>query len=92
MRLCLEKIKFSGELFSLVLCVGSLWGCGAGEIDNFAGIRIESERRLGRVEVLIILVDSHGHPLIWNDSILSPGIGNSGSIDSKYFLNHCFTE
>lgn len=83
-RLCLEKIKFSGELFSLILCVGSLWGCGAGEIDNFAGIRIESERRLGRIEVLIILVDSYGNPLIWNGSILSPGIGANALSVSKF--------
>ena len=84
MRLYLEKTKFSGGLLSLILCAGALWGCGAGEIDNFAGIRIETERRLARVEVRIILVDLHGNPLIWNDSILSPGIGANALPVSKF--------
>ena len=84
MRLYLEKTKFSGCLFSLILCAGALWGCGAGEIDNFAGIRIETERRLARVEVRIILVDLYGNPLIWNDSILSPGIGANALPVSKF--------
>jgi len=81
-RFCLDKIKLNG-LFYLI-CFGSFWGCGAGEIDNFAGIRIESERRLGRIEIRIILVDSHGNPLMWNDSILSPGIGANALPISKF--------
>ena len=84
MRLYLEKTKFSGCLFSLILCAGALWGCGAGEIDNFAGIRIETERRLARVEVRIILVDLYCNTLIWNDSILSPGIGANALPVSKF--------
>ena len=82
MRFCLDKIKLDG-LFYLI-CVGSFRGCGAGEIDNFAGIRIESERRLGRIEIRIILVDSHGNPLMWNASILSPGIGANALPISKF--------
>ena len=39
---------------------------------------------MGRIEIRIILVDSHGNPLMWNASILSPGIGANALPISKF--------
>ena len=60
-------------LFLTFLCCA----CSTGEIDNFEGIRIESDLRVSYVGVRIVLVDGNQQPLIWGSSILSPEVGLS---------------
>ncbi len=53
------------------------FGCTTGEIQNFAGIKIDSDSRLERLDIRIFLVDENKNHLLWNSSILTPQIGVS---------------
>ena len=68
----------------ICICTLTLLACGTGEIQNFEGISILTEPRVNRIEVTIFLTDKHGVPLIWNQSILSPGVGVSTLSDADF--------
>ncbi len=68
----------------ICICTLTLIACGTGEIQNFEGISILTEPRVNRIEVTIFLTDKHGVPLIWNQSILSPGVGVSTLSDADF--------
>ena len=69
------------------ICVVVCLGCGTGEIQNFEGIEILSEPRLDRLEIIIYLTDKNGIRLIWNQSILSPGVGVSTISEADFITN-----
>ena len=69
------------------VCTFTLQACGTGEIQNFEGISILTEPRVNRINVTIYLTDKHGIPLIWNQSILSPGVGVSTLSDADFATN-----
>ena len=69
------------------ICALTLLACETGEIQNFEGISILTEPRVNRVNVTILLTDKHGVPLIWNQSILSPGVGVSTISDADFTTN-----
>ena len=69
------------------ICTLTLFSCGTGEIQNFEGISILTEPRVNRINVTIYLTDKHGIPLIWNQSILSPGVGVSTISDADFTTN-----
>lgn len=71
----------------ICLCKLALLSCGTGEIQNFEGISILTEPRVNRINVTIYLTDKHGIPLIWNQSILSPGVGVSTISDADFTTN-----
>ena len=62
-------------------------GCSAGEIQNFAGIEIDSDSRLERLDIRIFLVNRNGNHLFWNSSIVTPQIGVSTVSESKFTTN-----
>lgn len=64
-----------------------LLSCGSGEIQNFEGIRIQSDPRVDRIDLRIYLVDRNGTPLIWNQSILSPSVGVSTISEADFTTN-----
>ena len=65
----------------------ALLSCGSGEIQNFEGIRIQSDPRVDRIDLRIYLVDRNGTPLIWNQSILSPSVGVSTISEADFTTN-----
>ena len=72
--------RFNLQLRGILLscfCGLAFLACGSGEIQNFEGIRIISEPRVDRLQISIYLLDRNGQPLIWNQSVLSPGVGVS---------------
>lgn len=73
----------------LLLCIGvlGLFSCGSGEIQNFEGIQVISDPRTDRIDFRIYLVDKHGIPLIWNQSILSPNVGVSTISEADFTTN-----
>lgn len=72
---------------SIVISIGTLLSCGSGEIQNFEGIRIQSDPRVDRIDLRIYLVDRNGTPLIWNQSILSPSVGVSTISEADFTTN-----
>ena len=68
-------------------CLIAILGCGSGEIQNFAGIRVVSDYRVDGIDLEIFLVDENGHALVWNSSILNPQIGMSTVSESKFTTN-----
>ncbi|MBI1927007.1 hypothetical protein HYR99_22540 [Candidatus Poribacteria bacterium] len=72
-------------VFSALLV--AMLGCSTGEIDNFEDIRIESDYRLDRLELQIVLLNENGNPLYWDQSILTPQIGVSVLSESKFKTN-----
>ena len=68
-------------------CAVAVVGCGAGEIQNFQAIEIESVSRLGRIDVRIYLTDDRGNRLLWDPSILTPQIGVSAISESEFTTN-----
>ena len=67
------------KLRSIVLvgiCILFGLSCGSGMIQNFEGIEIHSDPRVDRIDLRIYLLDRNGRPLIWNQSILSPSVGD----------------
>ncbi len=71
----------------ICICTLTLLACGTGEIQNFEGISILTEPRVNRINVTILLTDQNGIPLIWNQSILSPGVGVSTISDADFTTN-----
>lgn len=69
------------------MSVLALLSCGSGEIQNFEGIRIQSDPRVDRIDLRIYLVDRNGTPLIWNQSILSPSVGVSTISEADFTTN-----
>lgn len=69
------------------ISVLALLSCGSGEIQNFEGIRIQSDPRVDRIDLRIYLVDRNGTPLIWNQSILSPSVGVSTISEADFTTN-----
>lgn len=69
------------------ICALTLLACESGEIQNFEGIAILTEPRVNRINVTIYLTDQNGIPLIWNQSILSPGVGVSTISDADFTTN-----
>ncbi len=69
------------------ISVLALLSCGSGEIQNFEGIRIQSDPRVDRIDFRIYLVDRNGTPLIWNQSILSPSVGVSTISEADFTTN-----
>jgi len=65
----------------------AMLGCSTGEIDNFENIRVESDYRLDRLELQIVLLNENGNPLYWSKSILTPQIGVSVLSESKFKTN-----
>ena len=74
-----------GWIASTYLAV--ILGCSSGEIQNFAGIKLDSDSRLERLDIRIFLVNRHGNHLFWNSSILTPQIGVSTVSESKFTTN-----
>ena len=62
-------------------------GCSSGEIQNFAGIKLDSDSRLERLDIRVFLVDRNGNNLLWNSSILTPQIGVSTVSESEFTTN-----
>ena len=79
--------KQSWKTMLLCICLLTLLACGSGEIQNFEGISILSEPRVDRINITIYLTDKHGIPLIWNQSILSPGVGVSSISEGEFITN-----
>ena len=69
------------------ICVIALLACGSGEIQNFEGIQAVSDPRVDRIDIRIYLVDKHGIPLIWSQSILSPSVGVSTISEADFITN-----
>ena len=68
-------------------CLIAIFGCSSGEIQNFAGIRVESDFRIDRLDLRIFLVDENGKSLILDESILTPQIGVSLLPESRFTTN-----
>ena len=62
----------------------AILGCETGIIDNFAGIKVETDFRFDRIDFDIFLLNENGRPLIQTGSILTPGIGVSTLSESKF--------
>ena len=62
-------------------------GCSSGEIENFAGIKVESDFRFDQIDFDIFLLDRNGRSLILTGSILTPQIGVSILSESKFTTN-----
>ena len=77
----LRKVAFIG------ICVFAMLSCGSGVIQNFEGIRLQSDPRVDRIDLRIYLVDRNGIPLIWNQSILSPNVGVSTVSEADFTTN-----
>lgn len=69
------------------ICIIALLACGSGEIQNFEGIQIMSDPRIDRIDIRIYLLDRHGTPLIWSQSILSPSVGVSTISETDFITN-----
>ena len=83
-----RKFILQGRRAMLVgICFFALFSCGSGEIQNFEGIRIQSDPRVDRIDLRIYLVDRNGIPLIWNQSILSPSVGVSTISEADFTTN-----
>ena len=85
---CIRNVKlkrlFGG--FALVQLF-AIFGCSSGEIQNFENIRIESDYRLGYLDIRIILLDRNRNALIWSESILTPGVGVNAISESKFITD-----
>ena len=75
------------KIIFICICIFTLFACGTGEIQNFEGIHIESDPRVDRIDLRIYLVDRHGIPLIWDQSILSPNVGVSTISEADFTTN-----
>ncbi len=80
-NLQLRKIAIVG------ICVFAMLSCGSGEIQNFEGIALHADPRTDRIDLRIYLTDTHGTPLIWNQSILSPSVGVSTISEADFTTN-----
>ena len=86
----MKVFRFNFQLRVILLgclCVLTFFSCGSGEIQNFEGIRIISEPRVDRLLISIYLLDRNGQPLIWNQSVLSPGVGVSTISEADFITN-----
>ena len=85
----LRKEKTIGDLLGWIapMYLAVILGCSSGEIQNFAGIDIDSDSRLQRLDIRVFLVDRKGNHLLWNSSILTPQIGVSTVSESKFTTN-----
>ena len=81
-----EKLKQFLCGLSLALLIAIL-GCSSGEIQNFENIRIESDFRLGYLDIRIILLDKNRNALIWSESILTPQVGVNAVSESKFITD-----
>lgn len=83
-----RQIKLQLRGIMLVgICVIALLACGSGEIQNFEGIQVLSDPRIDRIDIRIYLLDKHGTPLIWSQSILSPNVGVSTISETDFITN-----
>ncbi len=80
------KLQLKGVML-VCICVLALLACGTGEIQNFEGIRIMSDPRVNRIDIKVYLLDKHGIPLIWDQSILSPNVGVSTISEADFTTN-----
>lgn len=84
----MRQIKLQLRGIMLVgICVIALLACGSGEIQNFEGIQVLSDPRIDRIDIRIYLLDRHGVPLIWSQSILSPNVGVSTISETDFITN-----
>ena len=85
----LRKEKKTGNMLRWItpMYLIVILGCSSGEIQNFAGIDIDSDSRLQRLDIRVFLVDRRGNHLLWNSSILTPQIGVSTVSESKFTTN-----
>ena len=65
-------------------CLIAILGCETGIIDNFAGIRVETEFEFDRIEFYIFLLNKNGNELIRTGSITTPGTGPRSLSESKF--------
>ena len=65
----------------------AIFGCSSGEIQNFENIRIESDYRLGYLDIRVILLDRNRNALIWSESILTPRVGVNAISESKFITD-----
>ena len=83
-----RKLILKSQRIVLVgICVFATLSCGSGVIQNFEGIRLQSDPRVDRIDLRIYLVDRNGIPLIWNQSILSPSVGVSTVSEADFTTN-----
>ncbi len=80
------KLQLWGVIF-VYICIIALLACGSGEIQNFEGIQIISDPRIDQIDIRIYLLDKHGTPLVWSQSILSPGVGVSTISEADFTTN-----
>ena len=78
------RLLFYVPVYGLLIV---LPGCETGKIQNFEGIRLESDFRSDRLKLTTVLVDEKGRPLILSASILTPQIGVSVLPESKFETN-----
>ena len=85
----LRREKKTGHLLGWIasMYLVAILGCSSGEIQNFAGIKLDSDSRLVRLDIRVFLVDRNGNHLFWNSSILTPQIGVSTVSESKFTTN-----
>lgn len=85
---CIRNVKLK-RLFGRLALVQlfAIFGCSSGEIQNFENIRIESDYRLGYLDIRIILLDRNRNALIWSESILTPGVGVNAISESKFITD-----
>ena len=82
-----KLILKSRRIVLVGICVFATLSCGSGVIQNFEGIRLQSDPRVDRIDLRIYLVDRNGIPLIWNQSILSPNVGVSTVSEADFTTN-----
>ena len=82
-----QLILASRRVLLVGICVFATLSCGSGVIQNFEGIRLQSDPRVDRIDLRIYLVDRNGIPLIWNQSILSPSVGVSTVSEADFTTN-----
>ena len=83
-----RKLILKSQRIVLVgICVFATLSFGSGVIQNFEGIRLQSDPRVDRIDLRIYLVDRNGIPLIWNQSILSPSVGVSTVSEADFTTN-----
>ena len=65
-------------------CLIAILGCETGIIDNWGGIKVETNFRFDRLEFDIFLLNENDRPLIQTGSILTPGTGPRSLSESKF--------
>ena len=80
------KDKIVGKILPWLAwgCLIAILGCETGVIDNFEGIKVETDFEFDRIEFYIFLLNKNGNPLIQTGSIVTPGTGPRSLSESKF--------